>query len=234
MAQRITEEFVRHHKVLVERTGNTRHNVRSALDRGPTLALSIRELDRIWSIIDSHRKHSKWRFIVQAHPAFRRAKDDYEARWKGAIVDLWDWDDTKAGREPLTVWLERKLAELADRPAEPKSPQDQDDDEWDFDPDKHSAANHFEGIALYIADKAKNELFFACRWRLEKTMGIDLCAMEQRWREFPVIVVSKKISDAHGYDDPQSLFAYLQNIRLAYVAGADLAAISMCAPRRRS
>jgi hypothetical protein len=37
------------------------------------------------------------------------------------------------------------------------------------------------------------------------------------------------VSDGHGLTEPQSLFAYLENIRLAYVAGAFLAAISMCA-----
>jgi hypothetical protein len=83
MALRITEDFVQHHKVLVQRTGNNSYNVRRALDRDPALAVSIRELDRIWRMIESHRKRSKRRFIVQTDPGFPTAIDDYKERWPG-------------------------------------------------------------------------------------------------------------------------------------------------------
>jgi hypothetical protein len=128
----------------------------------------------------------------------------------------------------LTVLIERFLAEQSEAPAEPGWR----NDEWDFDPDRHSAADHFEAIAEYIDNKADDAPLFsrakgAFDW-LEQTLDIDLSAMERRWKEFPVIAVPKAVSDAHGLTEPQSLFAYLENIRLAYLAGAFLAAISMC------
>lgn len=43
-----------------------------------------------------------------------------------------------------------------------------------------------------------------------------------------MIAVQEHISNAHGIDDPYSLFGHLDNVRLAYVIGADLAAIAMC------
>jgi hypothetical protein len=59
-------------------------------------------------------------------------------------------------------------------------------------------------------------------------MNLDLDAMEKRWKEFPVTIVPQHVSDPHGLEESQSLYAYLDNIRIAYMAGALLAAISMC------
>lgn len=229
MAQRITEDFVRHYKLLIERTGNSPHGVRHALERQPDVAISIRELDRIWHVIENHRKRSKRRWLVQTDPRFPRTLDDYGVRWGGAVVDLWDWEAEKAGQVPISVWLERELADLASKPSRPTV---EDDTDWDFDPDEHSAASHIEGISDYVGDKTDDAPFFsrakgAFDW-LKQTMGIDLAAMENRWHEFPVIAVPQHVSDAHGLNDPQSLYSYLENIRLAYVVGAFLAAISMC------
>jgi hypothetical protein len=228
MAQRLTEDFVRHHKLLVERTGNNPHGVRRALEKHPDVAVSIRELDRFWHVIESHRKSSKRRLLVQTDPLFPKTLDDYRSRWLGVVVDLWDWEAEKAGQEPLSAWVERELSS----PSQLSEADATEDDDWDFDPDLHSAASHIEGIADYISDKADDQAFFsrakgAFDW-IRNTVGVDLEALETRWREFPVIAVPQQVSDAHGLNDPQSLFAYLDNIRLAYVAGAFLASIAMC------
>ena len=181
----------------------------------------------MWRLIETHRKESKRRVLIQTHHAFPKALDDYRARWLGAIVDLFDWKEEKAGREPISVRLERNLADLSSQPSTPE-----EDNDWDFDPDEHSAASHIEAVANYIGDKVNDAPFFsrangAFHW-LKETVGVDLTAIENRWREFPVIAVPQQVSDAHGLSDPQSLFAYLENIWLAYVAGAFLAAIAMC------
>jgi hypothetical protein len=167
--------------------------------------------------------------LVQAHPAFFKTLNDYQARWRWVIFDLLDWESEKAGNEPLSVWIEKELAGLL---SQPSAPVVHEDDEWDFDPDWHSASSHIKGVAEYIGDKVDDAPFFsrakgAFDW-LKHTMDIDLEGMETRWRELQVVVVPQQVSDAHGLSDPQSLFAYLDNIRVAYVAGAFLAAISMC------
>ncbi len=65
------------------------------------------------------------------------------------------------------------------------------------------------------------------KW-IREAVGLDLAQVERRWKEFPVIIVPKHVSDKHGVEDPYSLFGYLSQVRLAYIAGADLAAIAMC------
>jgi hypothetical protein len=125
--------------------------------------------------------------------------------------------------------IERLFSELAIKPS---SSVVEEDPDWRFDPDEHSAASHVGSIVDYVSDKIDDSPFWsrakgAFDW-LKQTMGVDLDAMEKRWHEFPVIAVPQHVSDAHGLDDPRSLYSYLENIRLAYVAGAFLAAISMC------
>ncbi len=43
-----------------------------------------------------------------------------------------------------------------------------------------------------------------------------------------MVSVPQHISDLHGLDEPESLFGYLNQIRIAYMIGADFAAIAMC------
>jgi len=67
----------------------------------------------------------------------------------------------------------------------------------------------------------------ALKW-IRESVGLDLPEVERRWKEIPPIIVPKHVSDQHGIEDPRSLFGYLDQVRLAYIIGADLAAISMC------
>jgi hypothetical protein len=88
-----------------------------------------------------------------------------------------------AGREPISVWLERQLADTSSQLSAPKA---QEDDDWDFDSDEHSAASHIEAVADYIGYKVDDEPFFsrangAFHW-LKETVGVDLTAIENRWR----------------------------------------------------
>jgi hypothetical protein len=229
--QRVTEDFVRHYELLRDRAGNTPFGVQRALDRDPQLAVSIRELDRIWRLIQEHRRKSKRRVIVQTHPKFPAAAADYLKRWQNTWGELLDWEDRREGREPLGDWLVRVLAETPEAPGPPEAPPLIDED-WDFDPDEHRAAPLIEGMADYVKASAEHEPFCsratqAYEW-MTNTVGLDLRSIEQRWREFPVIHVPEGISNAHGINDPYSLFGYLDNVRLAYEIGADLAAIAMC------
>ncbi|MGC2223122.1 MAG: hypothetical protein WA624_12525 [Methylocella sp.] len=229
--QRSTEDFVKHLNLLKQRSGNNPRGIRSALERDPQVAISIRELLTASRTIDWHENNSNLRFIPQAHPKFSEALEDYRKRWRhSAWITLLDWEAERAGRETLTARIERTLSELSDN--KDSSFVANEDDDWDFDPEEHSAATHIEGMADYIGDKADDEPFFsrakgAWDW-LVNTVGIDLGTVEKRWREFPVLIVPEHVSNAHGLDEPKSLYSYLTNIRLAYMIGADLAAIAMC------
>jgi hypothetical protein len=85
---RITEEFVRHHRLLVERTKNNASAVLAALDEYPELAASIERLHESEGAIDWHRKFGRRRFIVQAHEEFRIRLLDFGKRWASAYDEL--------------------------------------------------------------------------------------------------------------------------------------------------
>jgi hypothetical protein len=242
MALRVTEEFVKHHNLLASLCGNSPSNVDAALSRNEQLAASIRQLDEMWHIVEQHRRFSKRRFIIQAHPKFRRALDDYEKRWKNkAMVAMWDWEAVKRGEEPLSHQFERFLKESeASSKANADESFDEDDDEdvWEFDPDKHSAASLIEfaeEIVHYEIDSGAEDDYAArcsrtagaLKW-VRESIGLNIAEIERRWKEFPIITVPIHVSNRHGIEDPYSLFAYLTQIRLAYMIGADLAAIAMC------
>lgn len=160
MAQRITEDFVKHYQLLVEKTGNSPHNLSGALDRYDNLATSIRELDRIWRMVENHRMVAKRRFIVQAHPKFWKALKDYRARWTWSLTSLWDWQAKREGRETPTDIIERLVAELPDAPAD-NTGADSINDDWDFEPDTHSAASHVETVIEYLEGRIEDEPWFS-------------------------------------------------------------------------
>lgn len=235
--ERVTEEFVRHYKALRDRSGNSPNGVRAALEKHPELAVSVRELDRIWSSFVEHRKFAKFRFIIQSHPEFYRAYRDYERHWKGAYPALLDWEDIQAGVEPLSARIDRLLDEapggIASETEQSATSWD-DDDDWSFDPDEHSAAELIEELESYLSDTASNRgdpHFF--RWAkalgwLRDTVGMNFKDIERRWHEFPVIPVAQHVSDQYSPNKPDGLFGYINEIRIAYVFKADQAAIAMC------
>lgn len=246
MADRPTEDFIRHFKFLRERTGNSPNGIRGALNRDGQLAVSIRELDNIWQRIERHRRFSKRRFIVQSHRKFLADFRNYEKEWKDrAQVAMDEWEDREAEqrgepslRQLLDLLFEEKAEESSDNASKSIGTGQQEWFEREFDPDEHSAAEAIDLAETILEQEAHWDAdgphaaaclraLGALKW-LRETVDLDIDVIQTRWRKFPVIVVPKAISDKHGIEDPQSLFSYLTQIRLAYMIGADLAAIAMC------
>jgi hypothetical protein len=214
---------------LKQRSGNSPYGIRRALEHDPQVAISINELHVLSSLFEWHENHSKSRFIVQSHAEFSKALKDYRERWQDAWITLLDWKAERAGRESLTARIARTLSRRSDNKESSVIADDPDD--WDFDPRDHPAAAHLEGIFDYIGDKADDAPFYsrakgAWDW-LRDTVGVDLTTIEKRWREFPVFKIPEHVSNAHGLTEPKSLYSYLTDIRLAYMIGANLAAIAM-------
>lgn len=85
---RITEEFVRHHRFLVEQTGDDPGRLAAALDELPELTASTARLHEIDRAVQRHRYFGKLPFIVQTHPDFRRALSDFRGRWASAYSEV--------------------------------------------------------------------------------------------------------------------------------------------------
>jgi hypothetical protein len=81
---RITEEFVRCHRLIIQSTGNDPGRLALALDKFPNLAASIKRLHQIEQGIERFKSFGKHRFIIQAHPEFRGAVKDFHQRWARA------------------------------------------------------------------------------------------------------------------------------------------------------
>jgi hypothetical protein len=69
---RTTEEFVRHHRLLIERTKNDPARLLEAANEFPDLAACIDRLHKIDQAVEQHRDFGKRPFIVQAHSDFAR------------------------------------------------------------------------------------------------------------------------------------------------------------------
>jgi hypothetical protein len=349
---RVTEEFVRHHSLLMERTGNDPSRMATALGEHPEPAASIERLREIGQAIERHRYHSKLRFIPQAHEEFRRAVQDALERWASAfdevrnqrymqaalriseefrrcflflkestandptaVVSLrnqtpdldraitWTDEIMYALDEPKgygewkksysddvvkfvakTREVARLLTDISPEFREARTdyelrwakvcefiPSSLEDsfillreeqknslhnvvtgafgDHWleqlinslpdtpdtsatrAFDPSRDSAADAvmwaedlFSQETTEIIEYPAEEAF---EW-IHKTVGLDLFEIERRWKEFLVIVVPHHVSDQYGLESPHGLYAYLTQVRLAYMIGADLAAVALC------
>ncbi len=107
-----------------------------------------------------------------------------------------------------------------------------DEDDWFFDPQRHSAAELISALAGYCNDRGGDlPLWQRCAgafdW-LRDTVGLDLREIETRWHQIAPISVPRDVSESYEVDHPKSLFGYLNQVRLAYMIGADLAAIALC------
>jgi len=75
-----TEEFVLFYRLLKERTADDPSRVAAALDEFSDLAAGIVRLHEIKRAYEWHQDFSARRFIVQAHPEFSDAVDDFHGR----------------------------------------------------------------------------------------------------------------------------------------------------------
>ena len=128
-----------------------------------------------------------------------------------------------------TDWLRELLASLP--PALEKPPEDDSDLHRlrHFDPDQDDLGDVFDDVWHY----ASRDKEFHGHWAealdwLDETVGLDFSDLQARWKDVPDIAVPEHVSDKYGPDEPRGLFGYLDQIRLAYIVGADLAAIALC------
>lgn len=223
---RITEEFVKLLRLLVDKTGGNPENLKGAFSRFPELGPTVTTLYTYWRRLEDHRKTAQKRYIPQAHPEFYSALSVYEAVWKDSWIQHMDWDGERRGEPPLLSDIDFEL------PASDLVIGDSEDNDWYFDSEEHSASAEFDTALENLRSKVDEYPHFsraagAWEW-FEKTVGVNLKQIEMRWRQIPITPVKDSVSNQHGLDENRSLYAYLDNIRLAYVAGADLAALSMC------
>jgi len=119
-----------------------------------------------------------------------------------------------------TNWLDELLAGLPPGLEEP--PEGDPEFVWHFHPDRDSIADVIEALENCGDERMADGL----AW-LRIAVGLDFADLQARWNEIDLIPVQKQVSDKYR-DDPRGLFACLDQIRLAHIVGADLAAIAMC------
>lgn len=219
-----SEEFVLLLTKLEERTEGKLQNLMSALDKYPDLHSTVDSLSEMWRAWEEHMRSSPNKRVVQAHPQFLTALRRYEDTWEdcGAIKFRWVLGPERAAA------FDKSIDEILDAPLANTTR----DEAWTFDPEFHSAAVEIGSAHEYIADRASDFAWFsraagAIEW-FTGTVGLDYAEIENRWQEFPVLVIKSTVSNKHGLTEKKSLFTYLENIRRAYVVGADLAALAMC------
>jgi hypothetical protein len=88
--EQATAEFVRHYRLMVERTGDDPGGLTRALGEHPNLGASIKRLGGIVLAFDRHRRTAQRRYIYQAHPEFREALKDFDERWRRSYNEIRD------------------------------------------------------------------------------------------------------------------------------------------------
>jgi hypothetical protein len=107
-----------------------------------------------------------------------------------------------------------------------------------FDPSRDSAADSIMHAEYFFELNQDNDWAYmqqfidyraseAFDW-IHEAKGLNLREIERRIKEFPDFIVPQHVSDHYGVEAPHGLFAYLSQVRLAYIVGADLAAIALC------
>jgi hypothetical protein len=180
-----------------------------------------------------HPRQGLLQFKLRHYPEFPEAFRDFKDRWphaydslpKRSISDLLD----EIGETP-----EIKEAPKDDRP-------EKDETQWHyFDPDRDSIGSLIVDLEYFCDDRAGDfaetdlERLYG-QWAegltwLRETVGLDFDEIQTRWRDFPVIIVPHHVSDKYNPDpsQPYGLFGYLNQVRRAYMIGADLAAVALC------
>ncbi len=228
--ERVTEEFVRLFREINRVTNSDPKRVKELAKAKNSVSGVIKKLHDLFSEIEQDRKHFPNKWVVQAHPGFLKAFGEYKADWQNSWIDALDLD--------LDLEFELSAeASLVDNKQSKSSTSFLSDDfvwgmEAEFDPDEKTAASDLASVREYIEGKVDDSPFYeravkSWKW-FDETVGIDLTEIERRWHQFPMLVIKKAVSDKHGLSEKRSLFAYLKDVRTAYVAGAYLAAIAMC------
>lgn len=124
-------------------------------------------------------------------------------------------------------WLGELLAKLP--PALEEQPPEGDPDFEHFHPDRDDLGDVIQDVENWASHSAKNfgQWAEALAW-VDETVGLDFSDLQARWKAIPVISVPQHVSDMYGPEEPLGLFSYLDQIRLAYLVGADLAATALC------
>jgi hypothetical protein len=137
-------------------------------------------------------------------------------------------------RRAALGWLDELFDVLPDPPQAAIDPEAADGLR-SFDPNRDSAADaimcaedYFE-LAQEDSDQGiEYRASEAFDWIHHEAKGLNLREIERRMKEFPYFIVPQHVSDHYGVEAPHGLFAYLSQVRLAYIIGADLAAIALC------
>jgi hypothetical protein len=134
--QRVTEDFVKMFRALESATTSNPQKLEEALRSDPSLTHIVRELHTLFLRIENHRKYSKRRVILQAHPEFL----DAIVRYRGSWADSW------LATLPEIDFSDLLIGVPASTNSEPSDAIGGEEELWDFDPDSHSAADHIDGV----------------------------------------------------------------------------------------
>lgn len=234
---RVTEDFVHHYRNICDRTGNSPSNIQRALGRNIDLPHSIRRLCEIDDQLNRQRRFGSRRFVIQAHPEFHKAYKDYCDRWRVQIQRVFrDHPDlVQEDIAPITIDLNIDLEQLSSIVVSSEALGHEASGR--FDPEKDDVTEAFNWLRNQVREFAEScgddwgdwtsSAIDGLDWFVE-SVGLNFAEVQRRWIEFPVIVVPHHVSDEYSPDQPRGLYGGLNEIREAYIVGADLAAIAMC------
>jgi len=189
----------------------------------------------------SLKRHSK--YLVAPPRDFLGALKEWRDRWESLVSRL--TAPARERRAAEIVGLIRDAAkggghsnQLFDEYYEKANPY------HPFDPSRDNAVANIESALETALDFAgassevilddDNSLFQKCEkgWGawiyLANVVGIDFDKVIKRWVALDMVVIPKHVSDAHGLTEPGSMFDLLRQAQIAFMVGANMAALALC------
>jgi hypothetical protein len=211
-------DFLYHFRILVEQTKNRPEETAITVKKRPDLEVSIRRLHEIQQIVSARREVTS---PFKTRPEFLEAFSDFANRWDEVITNLkveWilDLGDGNVMNLEAPLLNDKKRTD-ADKLSH-------------FDPDQDSLSDIFDAMSEHFSkggSSYEEEWADALKW-LQETVGLDLPELQSRWRDFPTIFVPPHLPDKRDHEQRYGLFGHLEQIRRAYIVGADLAAVALC------
>jgi hypothetical protein len=244
-----TEEFVRLYERMDSKTGNMPSALPAKLNGDPELSSAVQKLASLWRDFNE----SPRRIVHPAHAKFHHVLKEYEKRWQDVVEACCEEQRKIIDEQPKSIVAPRVLLDLAsdssdtdESSGEGVSASEAEDsleaylrspEAWRFESGKDSAADlilacenwvRYQGESGRNLDAADCSRFAQAMQWMRRCVGLDLKQIERRWKEIRPIVVKEQVSNQYSVEDSRSLFGYLDQIRLAYMIGADFAAIAMC------
>lgn len=224
MSRALFEEFIAKFGALKRRVNSNPLTLGWLAKEEPDLGALALEVQNLFTRVATYFAKSLRPFTVRPPPALRGALIDYRDKWETKVSEVgyrWLFDN-----------LDKFIEVTSPNDGAVSSPPPK------FDPLRHDASKEVYEI-FAVADSVMQtsegedlgdglHIAFGAWDFFRDTVGIDLAAIHQRWKEVPHHLIPEHVANNISETEPGGLYDLLSEASRAYVFGLHGAALAMC------